>query len=107
MRFWGNCIKIVVYLINKLPTEILEGKCPYEILHNKLAKLDNLRVFGCLCFASNLLGGDKFTARANKCVFIGYSETQKDSGLYDLDSKGDMVSKAIIFREHLFLLKKG
>lgn len=58
MIFWGDCIRTSVYLINKLPKYVLEDKCPYEMLYNKSAKLDHLRVFGCLCFASNLPVGD-------------------------------------------------
>ncbi|XP_075074404.1 uncharacterized protein LOC142162005 [Nicotiana tabacum] len=62
-RFWGDCIKTAVHLINKWPTS-LHGKSPYEILYNKLPAIDHLKVFGCLCFASNLPKGDKFAKRA-------------------------------------------
>jgi len=75
IRFWGDCVRTTAYLINKLPTRVLQGKCPYEVLHGKPAKIDHLRVFGCLCFASNLPGGDKFAPRARKSILIGYSET--------------------------------
>lgn len=71
-RFWGDCVRTVVYLINKLPTSILQGNSPYELLFGKPAKIDHLRVFGCLCYASNLSKGDKFTARAKRAVLIGY-----------------------------------
>ncbi|XP_070012836.1 uncharacterized protein [Nicotiana sylvestris] len=53
-KFWSDCVRTSVYLINKLPTSILQGKSPYDLLFGKPAKIDHLRVFGCLCYASNL-----------------------------------------------------
>ncbi|XP_070020679.1 uncharacterized protein [Nicotiana sylvestris] len=107
IRFWGDCARTVIYLINKLPIRILQGKCPYEVLHGKPARIDHLRVFGCLCFASNLPGGDKFAPRARKSILIGYSETQKGYRLYDLDSKRIFVSRNVTFREHVFPFKEN
>ncbi|XP_019257625.1 PREDICTED: uncharacterized protein LOC109235830 [Nicotiana attenuata] len=107
MRFWGDCIRTTAYLINKLPTEVLQGKCPYEVLHNKQEKVEHLRVFGCLCFASNLPGGDKFTQRERNSVLIGYSKTQKGYTLYDLDSKRVSISRDVSFREQVFPFKEG
>lgn len=34
--FWRECVRTVMYLINKLPTEVLGGKSPYEMLHQKV-----------------------------------------------------------------------
>ncbi|XP_070015317.1 uncharacterized protein [Nicotiana sylvestris] len=56
---------------------VLNGKSPYEMLHGKVPKIEHLRVFRCLCYASVLPMEDKFVARAKKIVFMGYSETQK------------------------------
>ncbi|XP_019248462.1 PREDICTED: uncharacterized protein LOC109227720 [Nicotiana attenuata] len=107
MRFWGDCVRKATYLINKLPIRVLQGKCPYEILHNKPAKIEHLRVFGCLCFASNLPGGDKFSPRARKSVIIGYYETQKGYSLFDLDARKVFISRDVSFREQAFLFKEG
>ncbi|XP_070020501.1 uncharacterized protein [Nicotiana sylvestris] len=62
-KFWDECIKIVVYVINRLPTELLNGKTPYELLHKKSPSLSHLRVFGCLCYATNLVKEDKFSPK--------------------------------------------
>lgn len=41
IRFCGNCVRTTSYLINKLPTRVLQSKCPYEMLDSKLAKIDH------------------------------------------------------------------
>ncbi|KAF3666199.1 hypothetical protein FXO37_10701 [Capsicum annuum] len=92
-RFWGDCVETAAYLINRLPTAVLNEKSPYELLFGHTPRLDHLKVFGCLCFASVLPRGDKFEARARKAVLLGFSTTQKGYKLYDLDNKSFVVSR--------------
>ncbi|XP_075112368.1 uncharacterized protein LOC142182211 [Nicotiana tabacum] len=49
--------------------------------------------------------GDKFTSRASKTVFVGYSETQKGYKLYDLENHQIFVSRDVQFKESLFPFK--
>ncbi|XP_070054809.1 uncharacterized protein [Nicotiana tomentosiformis] len=102
----GETVKTAVYLINKLPTRVLDGKSPYEMLHGKPLKIEHLRVFGCICYASILPKGDKLSPRARRTVLIGYSETQKGYMLFNLDSKTFLVSRDVSFRENFFPFKQ-
>ncbi|KAL0373127.1 UNVERIFIED_CONTAM: Zinc finger BED domain-containing protein RICESLEEPER 3 [Sesamum calycinum] len=63
--FWGEYVLAAMYLINRLPTPTLDWKSPYEILHHKPPTYSHLRVFGCLCFTSNVQPSkQKFDPRA-------------------------------------------
>ncbi|XP_019233997.1 PREDICTED: uncharacterized protein LOC109214527 [Nicotiana attenuata] len=105
IRFWGDCVKTAVYVINRLPTLVLKGRTPYELLYGKEPKVDHLRVFGCQCHTTTLPKGDKFAPRARKAVFISYSETQKGYRLYDLEQKSFFVSRDVVFQEGRFPFK--
>ncbi|XP_049360667.1 uncharacterized protein LOC125825370 [Solanum verrucosum] len=59
IRYWGLCVKATVYLINRLPSIVLQGHTPYEVLYKMKNHIDHLRVFGCLCYATNLVKHDK------------------------------------------------
>lgn len=70
---WSYVVCHVDFLINQLPTPILNGKTPFELLVSKLPFLFDLKVFGSLCFASTLTHNHgKFDPRFTKCIFLGY-----------------------------------
>ncbi|XP_071923066.1 uncharacterized protein [Coffea arabica] len=87
-------------LINRTPTPFLDGKTPFEVLFGKALSLNNLRVFGCLCYAHSLnRDRDKFTSRSRKCVFVGYLYAKKGWRLYDLDTGVLFESRDVVFIE--------
>lgn len=84
LKFWGKCVDTTVYLLNRIPSRILYHRFPYELLHQHSPYFSHIRVFGCLGYASNYYGLDKFVSKAIPSVFMGYSSTQKSYRLYDL-----------------------
>lgn len=88
-----------------MATTILDWKCPSEILFG-VAPNSSLRVFGSLCFAYNMdRTKDKFSPRAKRCVFVGYSFAQKGYRVYDLDTHMYFVTRDIVFKETIFPFK--
>ncbi|GJS45109.1 ribonuclease H-like domain-containing protein [Tanacetum coccineum] len=62
---WTECILTDGYLINTLPSYVLDGKSPFELVYGFKPKLFHLRSFGYLCFSSILNNSDKFSASPN------------------------------------------
>ncbi|KAL3324596.1 hypothetical protein AABB24_038630 [Solanum stoloniferum] len=62
LKYWGECVLTVTYLINRFPSTILPThRSPYETLHHKPPSYAHLRSFGFLCHvASPKFGWDKF-----------------------------------------------
>ncbi|XP_033225974.1 cytochrome P450 4C1-like [Belonocnema kinseyi] len=53
-ELWGEAILTAAYLLNLSPTKALSvSKTPYELWHNKKARLDHLKVFGSTVYVLN------------------------------------------------------
>ncbi|XP_055831009.1 uncharacterized protein LOC129900060 [Solanum dulcamara] len=75
LKFWGECLTTAVYLLNRVPSKLLQYKTPFELLHSHPPSLAHIRVFGCLCYASCPYIPDKFSPRAIPAVLMGYSSS--------------------------------
>ncbi|XP_071690716.1 uncharacterized protein [Rutidosis leptorrhynchoides] len=95
------------HLLNvaRLPSSVLSGKYPYELIYGSCPNFSHLRSFGCLCFANVLNQTDKFSSRSLKCVFVGYSTSQKGYKLFDLENKCFIFSRDVKFYEHVYPFK--
>ena len=103
--FWGEAILTVTHLINHLPSRVLGFKSPMNILsifYPDLNTTNNLvpRIFGYVSFVHiHSQNRRKLDPRALKCIFVGYSSTQKRYKCYHLPSKKFYVSVDITFNE--------
>ena len=97
-----------VHLINRLPTLVLHLKSPVDVLEEKFPKVRlrnglKPRIFRCVIYVhSPLWSPDKLSAKALKCVFIGYSNTQKGYKCYHPLTRRVIISKDIVFDENRF-----
>nr|GEU91546.1 ribonuclease H-like domain-containing protein [Tanacetum cinerariifolium] len=91
--------------LDLLPTSVLNGKSPYELVYDKKPNLSDLRSFGCLCFSIVLNNSDKFTFRFDKCVLLGYSTVKKAYKLFSLDNRNVIFSRDVKFFEIVFPFK--
>ena len=101
LKFWGDCILSATFWINMLPSPVLNWKTPSELLLGKALDYSALRVIGCLwCLLVRI--GDKFASKAKRYVLLGYPYAQKGYKLYDLDNHKVVLSRDVIFHEHIF-----
>jgi transposase InsO family protein len=76
-HFWSDAVLTACYLINQMPSSVLDGASPHSLLHCSSTPFAlPLKVFGCISYVHNLgLGYDKLDPHSTKCVFLGYSTT--------------------------------
>ena len=101
LRFWGDAILTACYLINRMPSSVLKDQVPYSFVYPN-APLFSIspRTFGCTCFVHDFTPGkDKLSSRAVKCVFLGYSRTQKGYKCFSPDLRRYIISADVTFFE--------
>jgi len=103
--FWSFVVKHATHIINRLPNPFLKFKSPYELIHGTLPYLTQLKVFGCLGFATTLLAGrTKFDKRAIKTIFLGVKTGTKGYILYDITTNSKFISRNVTFYKIIFLM---
>ncbi|RVX07454.1 Retrovirus-related Pol polyprotein from transposon TNT 1-94 [Vitis vinifera] len=111
--FWGEAILTATYLINRMPSRVLTFQSPRQLFlkqfpHTRAASSDlPLKVFGCTAFVHVYpQNRSKFAPRANKCIFLGYSPTQKGYKCYSPTNKRFYTTMDVSFFEHVFFYPK-
>ena len=84
-----------------MPSSVLHAQIPHSLLFpdQQLYFLPP-RVVGCTCFVHILTPGqDKFSAKATKCIFLGYSRLQKGYRCYSPQTHRYFLSADVTFFE--------
>ncbi|GKC40110.1 putative RNA-directed DNA polymerase [Tanacetum coccineum] len=102
-RFWGECVLTAAYIINRMPSDVIGNKMPYEVLYNQKPNYDNMRVFGCLAYyKSTETNGDKFKMKGRPGVFLGYPPGTKGYKIFDIIHNKILILRDVRFIENFF-----
>lgn len=98
-RFWGEAVLTAAYLQNRLPSKSVDVT-PYEKWHGRKPRLDHLRVYGSSAWIHiPSVKRGKFDGKAQKLVFIGYSDQHKAYRFVDLATQKVIISRDARFLE--------
>ncbi|KAH9668313.1 hypothetical protein KPL70_021366 [Citrus sinensis] len=86
--YWGEAILTSTYLINRLPSKTLQFRTSLSVFLDHFPNINffnslSPKIFGCTVFVHNKQPNQsKLDPRALKCVFVGYSPSQKGYKCY-------------------------
>lgn len=104
-RFWNEALLTAAYLINRMPTRVLNYITPLQALKNMFPENRSFtdltpKIFGCIAFVHiHSHNRGKLDPRAHKCIFLGFSPTQKGYKCFDPKSGKYYVSMDVTFFE--------
>lgn len=105
-NFWSFACHHAVYLINRLPTSILNHSSPYQKLFNKEPDYKSLKTFGCLCYPwLKPYSKNKLEPRSAPCVYLGFSTTHHCHQCFDPLHSRVYMSRDVQFYENNFPFK--
>ena len=101
--FWRDAVLTACYLINRMPTSVLNFQTPINVFskyfpENRIVSNLPLKFFGCTVFVHNHdPNRNKLDPRAFKCIFHGYVANQKGYKCYFPEKKELIVSMDVTF----------
>ncbi|KAM1494901.1 hypothetical protein ACFXTO_029686 [Malus domestica] len=105
-HLWGHAVLAAVYLINRVPSRVLDFQTPFDVLqkHVSLVSVSKLppKVFGCIAYVHVYSHQrSKLDACALRCVFIGYANNQKGYKCYHPPTQKTYITMDVTFHEEV------
>ena len=85
-RLWAEAFKAAIYIKNRTPTDVLDGKAPLEVWEDKpLGSMPHIHEWGSLAFKHEeaRFRPNNLTARAKKMHLVGYNTKRRSYRLWD------------------------
>lgn len=101
--YWGDAVLSAIYLINRMPSRIIDYHTPYNKFLSFFPSTRALnsippKIFGCTAFVHSYTH-NKLDPKAIKCLFLGYSSTQKGYKCYSPSLKKTFITMDVTFFE--------
>lgn len=103
LKFWDEAFLTTSYLINRVPSPIIQNSTPLERLFQQKPDYDTLRVFRCACWPNlHPYNSHKLEYRFKRCAFLGYNHLHKGFKCLDIASGRVYISRDVVFDEEVF-----
>jgi hypothetical protein len=104
-RYWAEGLHTATYLLNRLPSKMIQAACPHLTLFDSAPSYKHLRVFDCTCYPNTAATmPHKLAPRSTWCAFLSYSSDHKGYRCLDLSTNRLIVSQRVVFDEDSFPL---
>ncbi|WVZ95274.1 hypothetical protein U9M48_041059 [Paspalum notatum var. saurae] len=103
LKFWDDVFLSATFLINRIPSRVINYASPLERLFNTKPDYFSLRIFGCSCWP-NLIPYNqyKLAFRSKECTFLGYSTLHKGFKCLDNSTGRVYIFRDVVFDEDIF-----
>jgi hypothetical protein len=87
-----------VYLLNRVPCKVVNGKTPFEVWHGKRLTVHHLKTFGYIVYVRNTKPHlKKLDDRGRKMISVGYERGTKAYKAYDPVTKKVTITRDVVF----------
>jgi histone deacetylase 1/2 len=106
LKYWDEAFNTAVYLINRLPSKVIQSQTPMERLFGSSGDYSLLRIFGCACWPNlRPYNKHKLEFRSKQCAFLEYSNLHKGYKCLDISTGRIYISRDIVFDETVFSIR--
>ncbi|CAN6709377.1 unnamed protein product [Malus baccata var. baccata] len=103
-RFWSEAVTYAVYVINRMPSRVMDFRTPLQVLTEFVPVVStntlSPRVFGCVAYVHiHKIHRSKLDPCAHRCVFLGFAPQQKGYKCYHPETRHMYVTMDVTFSE--------
>lgn len=103
IKFWDEAFQNACFLINRLPSKVINNLSPLERLLGSKPNYSFLQIFGCACWPNlRPYNTHKLQFKSQECVFIGYRNLHKWYKYLNKTTGRIYISSDVIFDEQIF-----
>jgi hypothetical protein len=104
-RYWAEGLHTATYMLNRLPTTVIQVVCPHLALFGSAPSYEHMCIFGCTGYLNTTITvPHKLSPCSTWCVLLGYSADHKGYHYLDLATNCLIVSQHVVFDEDNFPL---
>lgn len=98
--YWVDAFSLAAYIINRLPSPVLDGKSPFEVLFSCKPSYSNFRAFAFRVYPYlRDYAANKLRLRSLPCIFLGYSPQYKGYKCLDPTTSRIFITRHARFDE--------
>jgi hypothetical protein len=103
LKFWDEAFLTAFFLINHLPSKMINNETPFECLHGQQPDYSFLHTFGCAVWPNlRPYNSSKLQFHSKWCVFLGYSNMHKGFKCLDPAEGRVYISRYVVLDEGVF-----
>jgi hypothetical protein len=107
-EFWVESFLTAIFLINRLPTPLLQNGLPFSVLFKQPPDYATLRMFGCACYPLlRPYNSHKLMFRSKRCIFLGYGSHYNGYRCFDPFTSKIFTTQHVVCDEMSFPAKVG
>jgi hypothetical protein len=107
LKFWDEAFLTSIFLINLLPSKVINFDTPAQRRLKETPDYNSLRTFGCACWPNlRPYNNHKLSFQSIQCVFLGYSQFHKGFKCLEPKSGHVYISWDVVFDESVFPFEK-
>ena len=101
LKYWREVVSITtIYTLNRVQIKKVTNATTFELWYGHSPNVQHFKVFGCKCYILKEYRNEKFDAKSDEGIFLGYSTRSKDYKCLNANTNKVLESANVNFEEH-------
>ena len=100
LKYWRKVVSTTVYTLNQVEIKKGTNVTPFELWYGHSPNVKKFKVFGRKCYILKDTTNDKFDAKSDEGIFLGYSTRSKSYKCLNTNTNKILESENVNFNEY-------